>query len=147
MTINHVNNGNCPRCHAIFDCYPGFHLGLRTWFFLLQADNRDAHISWAGRGREDQERYFKSGASRAHYGESAHNYNLALDIFRVTHNGAEWPQRWFETVVGPAVDRWNATMVKAFEIEWYGAPGAEFFEFPHCQVRDWRKLNFPLVEK
>jgi hypothetical protein len=136
----HTNNGDCKKCDEIFDRYPGFDTSLRSWFKSLQRDVPDAHISCAGRGRVDQEDAKKRGASNAHYGESAHNYNLAIDIFRLHQLGAEWPQSWFTEHIAPR-------LTKELLFDWYGAPGSEFFELPHVQVRSWKKLaQLKLVE-
>lgn len=136
----HVNNGNCPRCDIIFDRYPGFNAYLRQWFKDLQAQHKDAHISCAGRGKKEQEEYFLKGTSKARYGQSAHNYNAAIDLFRLEQNGASWARNWFENIVLPAVkahiDRLN----------WYGLPGSPYFELPHIELRDWKKLSLKLVE-
>lgn len=146
MSNRHVNNGNCEKCDELFDLYPGFHEGLRNWFKALQKKNPDAHISCAGRGQKEQEECFKKKTSRALYGQSAHNYNVALDLFRLTHLGASWDAVWFRNVVGTAVYNANREPDRRFEIEWYGQPGSKFFELPHCEVEGWRSLNLSLVE-
>ena len=132
--ITHINNGACPKCQEIVNRWPGFHLDLLEWFKGLQKNTPEAHISHAGRGREEQEFYFKNKASRAHYGESAHNYNCALDIFKLLLTGANWDRNWFYDVIYPAV--------KACKIplKWYGEPGSKFFELPHVEVAEWRVL-------
>lgn len=134
----HVNDGKCPKCELIFTKYPGFHQGLKDWFLQIQTNHPDAHISAAGRGKLEQEEYFKKKTSKAHYGQSAHNAGLALDIFKLHGMGAEWPNDWFQAVIKPAVDSHNA--VASFKINWYGAPGSEFYELPHCQVQNWKEL-------
>jgi hypothetical protein len=128
----HVNNGNCPKCEEIIDKYPGCNPLLVDWFIQLQKRFPDAHVSCAGRGKKDQDDAKKRGASRAGYGESSHNYNQALDIFRLHANGAEWPKEWFNTVVGNNLPEW---------IEWYGKPNSRFFELPHIEVKAWRSIK------
>lgn len=143
----HINNGNCPKCDELFDKYSGFHQGLREWFKKLQKKDSTTHISCGGRGKIDQEAAFNSKTSRAHYGQSSHNYNLALDIFRLTQNGAEWKGLWFRDVVGTAVIGHNADPNKKFDLTWYGMPGSRYFELPHVEVYGWKEMNNPLVEK
>lgn len=66
---------HCLQCAKIFNRYPNVHAELRTWFEALQIENPDAHISSAGRGKIDQEVAFERGASKAHYGQSAHIFS------------------------------------------------------------------------
>lgn len=153
--LRHINNGRCPKCEQLFNLYPGFHHDLRQWFFSLQATHPDAHISCAGRGRVLQDLYFKQGTSRARYGQSAHNYNVALDIFRQTLNGAEYGPTWFKAVVGQAVEDHNTKQKQnlgapgGFALKWYGDPDSKFYELPHVEVDGWRAniQTLRLVEK
>lgn len=128
----HKNDGQCMHCLTIIQRYPGFHLELFKWFQALQQKHPEAHISCAGRGRQDQEECFHRGASRARYGQSAHNYNAALDLFKNQGNDI-FDRSWFELVIAPAVKA-------APEIEWYGRPGSPFPELPHVQIKAWRAL-------
>jgi hypothetical protein len=127
----HQNNGKCQKCHAIIDRYPGFHAGLRAWFEELQAKNPEAHVACAGRGQDDQEMLFHRKATRAHFGQSAHNYNAALDLFEMGGETVKdiYEIKWFKRVIGPNVPEW---------MEWYGKPGSKFWELPHVEVRDWK---------
>ena len=140
----HINNGNCQKCDEILNRYQGFDAGLRAWFKALQKLHSDAHISDAGRGKKDQEKYKNSGNSRANYGQSAHNYNAAIDIFRQTLQGLSYDTNWFKEVVGEAIDAHNNS--SSFKLEWYGAPNAKFKELPHVQLANWKNLNLKLVE-
>lgn len=143
--VKHTNNGDCLKCEEIFNRFPGFHQGLKTWFKQIQKNNPDAHIAAAGRGKVEQEQYLKAGTSKASYGKSAHNWNCAIDIFRMHQNGAEWPKSWFSEVIEKAVDEHNKTAT--FKITWYGKPGSKFYELPHCEVSDWKKdTTLKLVE-
>lgn len=136
MKKRHINNGDCPKCDEIFDKDPNFHAGLRAWFKSLQSTNVDAHISCATRGEAEQNRVFKAGYSRAVWGQSAHNYGMAIDIFRQTQQGTSYDTTWFRQVVGEAVQKWNKENHE-FRINWYGAPGTRYFELPHCEVMGW----------
>lgn len=132
----HQNTGRCLKCAAIFDRYPGFHAELRAWFEKLQSEVPEAHISEAGRGKKAQEDAFTRRASRAHWLQSSHNFNAALDIFKLGVDKAnkpvaEYPRKWFNETVMPRLDKW---------LDWYGSPGSPFFELPHVQVRGWVKL-------
>ena len=127
--MSHINNGDCLKCNELFDLYPDFHEGLRGWFKGLQERNKDAHISCAGRNKVDQEAAFKSGTSRAHFGQSAHNYNAAVDIFRL--DKILYDPAWFKVVVKP-----NLTD----DLVWFGETKSKFYELAHVEVRDWRHL-------
>lgn len=133
MPLKHANNGKCEKCAWFFDRYPGFHEDLRGWFEAFQAKHPEAHISCAGRGRADQELAVKQKLSRAHYGQSAHNWNCAIDFF-VQIKGSEdiYPRAWFYSTLQPALPSW---------LKWYGEPGSSFFELPHVEVRNWRELR------
>lgn len=141
----HLNTGSCEKCIALFDRYPGFHSGLRAWFQIFQVHTPDAHISCAGRGEREQTDYFKAGSSRAKYGESAHNYNAAIDVFRLTLQGLSYDQAWFRTVLWDQVKFFNKADGE-FKLRWYGAPGSKYFELPHVEVEEWHTLGLDLVE-
>lgn len=128
----HTNNGSCLGCAKIFNRYPGFYQPLRNWFMEFQRANPEAHICWAGRGEVDQELFFERGSSDAHWGESSHNYNIAIDIFPLINGKANWDPAWYDKKIPPALTPC---------LEWYGAPDAKFRERPHIQWRGWRALR------
>lgn len=131
--MRHVNSGACQKCFDIMSKYPGFYEPLGKWFFDFQKAQPEAHISCAGRGREEQETLFQSRRSRAHYGESAHNWNAALDIWENSGDIARiYEKLWFIDILQPALPSW---------IEWYGRPGAAFQELPHVQPANWKRLR------
>lgn len=129
--MSHVNSGACPKCQELLNKYPDFNGELRTWFETLQASHPETHLSCAGRGKIDQEAFFSRGASRAHYGQSAHNYGCALDLFVNFHGLDLFDKAWFDRIIDPAIEPW---------LNWYGKPDAPFKELPHVEVRAWRKL-------
>lgn len=135
----HQNTGSCSYCRKIMGRYLGFSKLLAMWFEDFQAANPVAHISCAGRGRQDQEACLVRGASKAHYGKSAHNANAAIDIFvlSVDFPGNLYPKEWFDDTLAPSIPPY---------LEWYGAPGAQFPELPHIEIRHWHLMNLPLVE-
>lgn len=130
--MKHLNNGSCAYCHEMMDAYEEMDFDLKRWFITFQALHPEAHISEAGRGRKRQEEMFSLGKSRAHFGQSAHNYNCAIDVF-VNRKGLYiFDKHWFETVLAPAIPEW---------LKWYGRPGSEFQELPHIEVANWRELK------
>lgn len=130
----HENSGKCPRCAVIFDAFPGFYAPLRLWFEFFQGLHPEAHVSCAGRGKEAQEKCVLEKTSRAHYGDSSHNWNAAIDLFEL---GGEpkniYESNWFMTVLRPELDNHP-------EFNWYGRPDAEFQELPHIEIAKWREL-------
>lgn len=138
---HHSNTEVCPKCEELFAKYPGFAGDLRTWFSDLRKRCPEAHISCAGRGAADQNDCLRRGVSRAHWGQSAHNYNAAVDIFVMAGKSATWPTDWFIRNVGQRLTP---------RLKWYGEPGSSYYELPHVEVADWRdqaaKGNFRLVE-
>jgi hypothetical protein len=111
--------------------YPGLHETLQIWFEEIQTKFPAAHVSCAGRGKIDQEVAFYRKASRAHFGESAHNFNCALDLFRLKDRAPLWEAEWFANVVGKNLEP---------TLKWYGASNAPFHELPHVEVSNWRQL-------
>ena len=134
--MSHINNGNCSHCLEIMETYAGFHEGLWMWFQEFQSTTPEAHISCAGRGKVEQESDFSKGVSKAHYGESAHNHNAAIDIFRLLLTGADWDRIWFETVMAPSA--------KNAGFEWGGDWRGSLGDYPHIEAPEWESL--PLVE-
>lgn len=125
----HQNDGKCKGCAALFDKFPGFHEGLRSWFEQLQAAHPEAHISCAGRDSVDQNYLLQTGRSKAKFGQSAHNWNAAIDLFVISDTAKSiYDLDWFKRVVEPALND---------SLCWYGRAGAPFYELPHVEVADW----------
>lgn len=135
----HENTGVCKSCVKLINRYPNFHPDLAKWFWDLQTKNPEVHTSCAGRGYLEQEAAFDNESSRAHFGQSAHNYNMALDLFQLTpDNEARFDISWYEEVIWPELQPW---------LLWYGNEGP-YREYPHVEVRNWKGLlsTQPLVE-
>lgn len=130
--VKHVNSGRCDKCLLIINTYPTFHVPLREWFFDLQTRVPDAHVAYAGRGKADQEAFFKQGTSKAHYGESPHNYNLAMDLFQLTNIGARFDMNWYQTVINPEVKKPGFLT--------HGLDWPKFKDAPHVEVAIWREM-------
>jgi hypothetical protein len=130
----HENNGSCIKCLEIMTKYYGIHEGLKFWFLDFQSKHPEGHVSEAGRGQDAQEALYRRKASKARWGESAHNYNAALDLFE---NGGEdkkdiYERKWFDEVLAPNLPS---------GIVWYGRPSSKFWELPHIEVAGWRELR------
>lgn len=127
----HQNNGSCPQCLKILNRYKDPHPRLLTWFLQFQKNHPEAHCSCAGRGEIDQEAAFIRKASKARWLQSAHNYNAALDLFEMSGKPDIYEKGWFDTVLAPNLPDF---------LEWYGRPGAPFYELPHVEIKKWKQL-------
>ena len=134
----HLNgSGPCKKCIEIMNKFPNFDPTLKNWFITKQNQLMNCHISDAGRGKLDQEVYFQRGASKAHYGQSSHNFNAALDIFFIEKDGS----------LSYADNKYALlTLDLPDDIVWYGAPKAKFPEKPHFELKDWKTKCTKLVE-
>lgn len=127
----HINNGKCSKCTEVFNKYPNFNQSLQNWFISFQSAHPEAHVSCAGRGKSDQETYFRQGKSKAQWGQSAHNVNLALDCFKLGINGADFSTDFYVHVLGPEA--------KKAGFEWAG-DWSNFRELVHVQLSNWKDL-------
>ena len=131
--MKHENNGACQKCLEVINAYPGFHEPLKDWFIATQKALPEVHVSEAGRGKARQAACLKSGASKAKFGKSAHNYNCALDLFEMGGDDIKniYEKKWFIEKLAPTLKD---------SIEWYGKKGAPFFELPHIELKGWRDM-------
>lgn len=129
--MGHANNGNCGKCEELFNVYPGFDSSLKSWFKSLQTNHPEAHISCAGRGKADQELMFSRGASKAHWTQSSHNYNAAIDIFSMKDVKNIYDPKFYSDILKPAL---------ISNLKWYGEPNAPFHELPHVEISAWRDM-------
>ena len=124
-------SGHCVKCDEIINKYPGINPDLLSWFKWAQSLHPELHASCAGRGKVDQEECFLKKTSRAHYGQSAHNYNCGLDLFFIVPGKEIYDRELFNELI---------PKIMVDDLVWYGAPGSVFFELPHVEVRNWRAL-------
>ena len=97
------------------------------------------------RDKETQERYYRNGTTKAHFGESAHNYHpsFAVDVYPYPV-----PKKQVEGIVEIDSDslEWErmANLFKVIakeigiEIEW-GGDWKSIKDLPHFEIKDWRK--------
>lgn len=135
--IKHKNNGHCEKCLQIINRYPNFNALLLDWFQDFQEFHPEFHVSCGGRGEADQEEKKREKKSRASFGESAHNYNCAIDLFINGGDHELYDEEWFQAVLGPIIPSF---------LEWYGRPEykddkSKYFELPHIEIRAWRLLR------
>lgn len=129
--MKHQNNGKCEKCQAILHKYAGINPLILAWFEERQAEVPEFHCSEAGRGRMDQEMYFNRKASLAHYGESAHNYNCAIDTFFQIDGHYSVTLELYEEFIELNIPDW---------LQW-GHYWKNFSETPHFEVKAWKLLR------
>lgn len=129
--MKHQNKADCDRCLDILLKYHGIYPQLKSWFIVMRAKYPVLHCSEAGRGMKRQLLMFQEKKSRARFGESAHNWNAAIDTFIMAPGLDLYDKDWYEKHFAPEVPDWA---------NWYGAPGSKFYERPHIEVRDWKML-------
>lgn len=117
----------------LFNRYPHFNFELKDWFTRIQSAHPEAHISCAGRGRIDQEALYARKATKAHWGQSAHNYGIAIDVWELRDGLYTLDPKWFHSVMAPKLLK---------DIVWFGREGAPYYELPHFENSDW----YPMVK-
>ena len=92
--------------------------------------HRDCSVIYGYRGREEQERVFNEGKSKAHFGDSKHNYSpsLAVDVM-------PYPIQWNDK--NGIMDFADFVKDTAFKlgigIRW-GGDFTNFFDGPHYEL-------------
>lgn len=131
MKKKHVNKFECPACD---EKLKDAHHDLVLFANRFRGFKQDAHISWAYRGKEDQEAFKAKGTSKAGFGESPHNYKpaMALDFFRIGLDGkADWTADWYNRFLGPAAR--EAGLV-------WGGDWLRFKDIFHVEIKNWKLL-------
>lgn len=132
MSLKHESNGSCLKCFMIANRYGKLNQQLMDWFTGFQRRHPEFHVSCGGRGRQDQEELFTRKASNAHWTQSAHNWNAALDLF-IQKTGVDiYDRTTFQAVLKPELPSW---------ITWYGEPNAKFKELPHIEITDFEQMS------
>lgn len=115
----------------------GAHPLLRQLFEACAVDPKcpDFQILDSQRGRAAQEKAFKEGHSRAHFGDSAHNWSpsVALDV-------TPFPLDWNDFDSFRVLGKFVMAKAEAMKIpiEW-GAMWPKLKDFPHYELRPWRE--------
>ena len=101
---HHTDDPECPLCEQKLATA---HKTLQSWYRRHKVRNPNSHISWAYRGKDDQEQFFKEGKTRCHFPDSPHNHldeksqpeSLALDLFQIDEDGnARFSPKWYAKV-------------------------------------------------
>lgn len=104
----------------------------------------DFSIIETHRDRTEQERCYNTGVSKAHFGESAHNYNpsFAMDVYpypvprkqingvvQIDSNSSEWNR------MGQIFKDMAENL--GIELEW-GGDWKKLVDKPHFQIKGWK---------
>ena len=130
--FHHSNAGECVLCA---EKLKGVHPDLATWFLDLKHRFPDAHISWGFRNKADQERMVAEGKSKAHFGQSKHNYTKdgkpcseALDLFALDDNGAACFPYWYYEAIWLDIKKNDELIEWAWN--WKSFKEADHFQLP-----------------
>jgi hypothetical protein len=123
---------NTPECQACTLKLQGTSPILQQFAKEFRQNNVDAHISWGFRGEADQNHFKVIGTTNASFGESPHNFGLALDWFRLAGNGAEFNRDWYSRRLAPAA--------KAAGLAW-GGDWKSLKDYPHIEIKDWKSVR------
>lgn len=129
--LKHTNDGACKKCMEIIFSYADPYEPLVEWFSETQKQLPELHCSEAGREQARQERLFEIKRTNAHWKQSAHNWNCALDLFKNDKMNI-YDEDWFRGKFAKFIPSW---------ISWYGAIGAKYYELPHVEPRNWEALQ------
>ncbi len=129
----HLNKAQCAACDQIVTLCSE---DLQKWFHSERAEDLSLHALSSYRGKDRQEAHFQAGRSKAHFGESPHNYSpsRALDVVFVVQGQNSWNLVKLDTMAKRAPSN----------IEW-GGYWKDFKDNPHFQEREWKTMvtNFP----
>ena len=107
---------------------------LREAFYAMQANlgtqNIDIEMTDGWRGQAEQESDFARGVSKAHFGQSAHNYGAAFDCAPIINGTLSWP---------PLNDTWKAIALagQSQGLTW-GGTFTTIVDLPHFEDPDWQ---------
>lgn len=97
------------------------------------------------RGRQEQEEAFRKGTSKAHFGQSAHNYNpaVAVDLIPYPFKDADWDDlEKFKELARHILAAADAVGVP---VRWGGdwnmngkISDERFLDTPHFELHPWR---------
>jgi len=114
----------------------------RSFVAACEAAGIDLLVTCTLRSNDEQAKLYAQGrstsgviATNARPGTSAHNFGLAMDVVPLI-NGKPY---WNFTRRDPT---WSkiGELGQAAGLQWLGAPGSEFLEGAHFQMKDWRGL-------
>src|SRR4051812_40172354 len=99
---HHINDLECPLCaEKLTTADPK----IADWFLVIKKEFPVAHISWAYRGKVEQDRMVAEGKSRTKYPRSKHNVerdgmpcSQALDLFELKDGKALFDRSFYLSI-------------------------------------------------
>ena len=107
-----------------------------TQWDVLYPKSPKPFITCTTRGEASQKAALASGASKAKFGQSAHNFSpsFAFDIAFKNEKGAlDWTPKLFEMFAKIVDSKYK------IQIEWGGS--WKFYDAPHFEIRGWKSLK------
>lgn len=98
---------------------------LSSWFRgTVKPLHPDCHVSWAFRGKADQNEAYAMGKSKLPWPKSKHNTTpaLAIDLFKLESNGmASWIWKYFKKISeeAPAYIKWGGNFTNFSDFSHY----------------------------
>ena len=104
--------------------------------FLAVAEKAAIEVLESQRGRSAQERAFALGHSRAHFGQSAHNWapSIALDVVPTPLDWTDLAR--FRALAAVVKDEAKARRIPLV----WGGDWARLKDMPHYELDPWRKF-------
>lgn len=92
----------------------------------------DLQISCTVRGKEEQELAFKNGNSKAHFGQSPHNFepSRAIDFVFITNGKSDWTAKRYKDLANYVRAKYPAIQAGAFF--------KSFTDLPHYELKGWK---------
>lgn len=136
-----VMQGPRYRDRVIFD-----HTGLRPEMVdfanaLLKEFKRRSMpmiVSCGFRGETAQNKAFREGHSKARFGQSAHNFGMAIDVIHMVHGWNMTRKEW--AVIGHI--GYEVARKRNLKLQWGGE--WDFYDPAHWEMKEWKLLR-PLV--
>ena len=127
---HHTTDLECSLCRDKLDTADP---KIADWFLEIKKKFPQAHISWAYRGKTDQNRMFTEGKSRAKFPNSKHNreldgkcYSQALDLFELKGGRAFFDQKFYF-----ALNEYSKSL--GFPITW-GGEFRKIIDYDHFEI-------------
>lgn len=97
------------------------------------AHDEDIQVTCGYRGKEEQEKAFNEGTSKAHWLESPHNYNpsFAVDV-------VPYPQKWFDNDKLDRLGKIIKDKAKEMNIDIVWGGDWKWKDRPHYEIKGWK---------
>jgi peptidoglycan L-alanyl-D-glutamate endopeptidase CwlK len=124
---------------SLDDLNPQFRPMVDAFLAAAQAADIDVLVTCTLRSLDEQEQLYERGrtapgriVTMAKPGQSAHNFGLAIDIVPIVDGKPQWMMSTTWETLGE--------MGEQAGMQWYGAPGSQFYELAHFQHPNWKLI-------